>query len=128
MQVYSRNVNTQTQAMVVNNNANSKSTSSMPSTTELQNNVNISLVQGILEHFQNLQIKLNLPTYGGEVRNPVEFVEKLEKYFILKRTHETQKLIITEEALKGRARAWFAARMNPFIDFNHFKTMFLREF
>ena len=58
----------------------------------VQNNLNLDHVRGILDHFQSLQIPLNLPTYDGEKGNPAEFVEKLEKFFIRKRIGSDQKL------------------------------------
>ena len=43
-------------------------------------------------------------------------------------TEDHQKLLITEDALKDRARAWYEAQRNPFIDFLHFKNRFLKAF
>ena len=52
----------------------------------------------------------------------------MEKYFIRKRVQNEQKLLIIEDALKGLARAWFEARLTPFIVLTHFKNNFLKEF
>lgn len=92
------------------------------------NNVNAELVRGILSHFQGMQINTPMPTYNGERGNAAEFLEKFEKYLIKKGVTNNQKLTIIEDALQGRARAWLEARTSPFIDFNHFKSSFLKEF
>lgn len=89
---------------------------------------NLELINGILNHFETLNVSVALPIYDGENGNPVQFVEKLEKYFVRKRTKTEQKLLLVEDALKGRARVWFEARYSPFISFEHFKTIFLNEF
>ena len=91
-------------------------------------NVNTTLVEGILGHFENLQVLVPLPTYDGVRNNAVEFIEKLKRYFIRKKIREDQKLLLAEDALKDRARIWFEARVHPFIDFDHFCSVFLNEF
>lgn len=97
-------------------------------TDDATGNINMELVNGILSHFETLNISVPLPSYDGQTGNPVQFIEKLEKYFLRKRTRTEQKLLIVEDALKGRARIWHEARFNPFISFEHFKTAFLNEF
>ena len=90
--------------------------------------VNLDLINGILSHFEILQLVITLPTYDGNKGNPAEFLEKIEKYFMRKKIKEEQKLLVVEDALKGRARIRYEARLNPFIDFEHFRHVFLNEF
>ena len=94
----------------------------------ISNNVNSDLVQGILDHFRSLQVQINPPIYNGESGNPVEYLDDIEKYFLRKRVAWDQKLLIVEDSLKGRAKAWYEARLTPFMDFAHFKSIFLKEF
>ena len=100
-----------------------------PSTSKNRqaNNPSIDLVQGILDHFQSLQIHVPIPTFDG-LGNPAEFIEKIEKYFVRKSVNVEQKLLFIEDALKGRARAWVDAHSTPFMNFLHFKSIFLNEF
>lgn len=108
---------------------NSDSQNNPPRPNNDQNtDVNRDLVDGILSHFETLQVSIALPTYDGENGNPIQFLEKLEKYFVRKNIKECQKLLIVEDSLKGRARVWYEARFNPFITFNHFKHIFNEEF
>ena len=93
-----------------------------------RNGLNDELVRGILNHFQSLQIIIDLPNYNGDKGNPAEFIERLEKYFVRKKIANNQKLNVTEDAVKGRARAWFEARPNSFINYGHFRSSFLQEF
>ena len=79
--------------------------------------VNTELVRRILNHFRSLQIFTILPTYNGDRDNPAEFLERLAKYFKKEHIAEDKKLCVTEDALQGRARAWFEARSSPYIDF-----------
>ena len=90
--------------------------------------INLELVNGILSKFETLNINVILPTYDGDNGNPMRFLEKLEKYFARKKIPEDQKLLVLEDALKGRAHVWYEARYNPFISFRHFKHAFLTEF
>ena len=70
-----------------------------------------------------------MPTFGGENDNPLEFLEKIEKYFKLKRiVDEEQKLIVIEDALIGRARTWIDTRPIPFRRYNNFREVFLINF
>ena len=100
-----------------------------PSTDNLERsaNVNTTLVEGMLGHFENLQVLGPLPTYDGVRNNPVKFIEKLKRYFIRKKFREDQKVLLTEDALNDRARILFEARVHSFID-DHFCSVFLNEF
>ena len=91
-------------------------------------NANLNLVNGILSHFETLQISIVMTTYDSERGNPAEFVEKIEKYYRRKKIKDEQKLLIIEDALMGRARLWYEARLSPFIGYDHFKSVFLSEF
>ncbi|XP_031779488.2 uncharacterized protein LOC116416172 [Nasonia vitripennis] len=99
-----------------------------PNNNDQNSNINLDLVNGILSHFETLHVSLVLPTYDGENGNPIQFIEKLEKYFIRKKIKHEQKLLVVEDALKGRARVWYEARFSPFISFEHFKRIFNDEF
>ena len=90
--------------------------------------VNDDLVRGILNHFQSLQVNLCLPTFDGLTCNPIEFIQNFEKYLLRKNIVEEAKLLIVEDALKGKATVWYDARAIPFADFLTFKKSFLSEF
>ena len=96
--------------------------------TNQTNDLNTELMHGIINHFETLKININIPTYKGDKGNPAEFIEKIEKYFLRKRISDDHyKLLISEEALKDRARAWYESQTH-FIDFAHFKIKFLKNF
>ena len=91
-------------------------------------NLNSDLVTGILSHFESLQVNAILPIYDGERGNPGEFFENLEKYFIRRQTRLEQKIIVLEDALKGRAKRWYEARANPGCGYEQVKAALLEEF
>ena len=92
------------------------------------NELNTELMPGIINHFETLKININIPTYNGDKGNPAEFIQKIEKYFLRKSiSDDHHKLLIVEEALKDRTRAWYEAQTH-FIDFTHFKTNFFKNF
>lgn len=70
---------------------------------------NDALVSGILAHFQGMPVSVTTPTSDGEKGNALQFLEKLEKYFIRKNIIESQKILIVEEALGGKAKMWLEA-------------------
>ncbi|OXU16380.1 hypothetical protein TSAR_000082 [Trichomalopsis sarcophagae] len=99
-----------------------------PPNTDQNSGISLELINGILNHFETLQISIVLPTFDGENGNPIQFLEKLEKYFIRKNIKEGQTLLVVEDTLKGRARVWYEARFSPFISYNHFNHIFNEEF
>ena len=83
--------------------------------------VNNDLVRGILNHFQSQKVNISLPTFDGLSCNPVEFIQNLEKYNLRKNIPEEVKLVIVEDALKGKAKLWHDARDVPFRNFRDFQ-------
>ena len=77
-----------------NNNSSNNSNRPKPQETltrevnniqETQNSAgNNEFIQGILTHFQNLQVNIVLPTFEVEKENSIRFLERLEKYFLRK--------------------------------------------
>ena len=55
--------------------------SSQSSSLSEKSDLNVELVNGVLNHFESLRVNMKLPTYAGEDGNPMEFLDKLEKYF-----------------------------------------------
>ena len=90
--------------------------------------LNVDLVNGVLSLYEGLLINIKLPKYDGENSNPMEFLDKIEKYFRRKSIADHEKLPTIEDALEKRAHAWYEARLNPFLDYNQFKRAFVEEF
>ena len=113
----------QTNTMGINNNRNNSSASA-----ELSNNVsslNYDLIRGILNHFESLQTNVTMPSFDGVNNNPLEFIQNLEKYFKRRNVQDESKLIFVEDALKGRCKIWYDARVIPFNEYAQFKHEFL---
>ena len=110
----------------LSHNSSNASVSTNMNTLE---NLNTELMRGIINHFEAIQVNINIPTYNGEKGNPAEFIEKVEKYFLRKRIKDdAHKLLAVEDALNDRTRSWFEAQISPFVDFNHLKLRFLKNF
>ena len=96
--------------------------------TNETNDLNTDFMRGIMNHFETLNININISSYNGDKGNPAEFLQKIEKYFWRKSiSDDHHKLLIVEEALKDRARVWSEAQTH-FSNFIHFKTKFLKNF
>ncbi|XP_043460899.1 uncharacterized protein LOC122497698 [Leptopilina heterotoma] len=86
------------------------------------------LVTGLMNYFQSMQVTTPLPKFDGIKLNPIEFIKQLEKYFVRKNVSDDAKLLMVEDAMIGRAKLWYDARVFPFITYSHFKDKFLEEF
>lgn len=91
------------------------------------NATNGELVNGLVTHFQNLQINLNLPKFN-EDHNPLEYLEEVERYFKLKNIRNEHKLALIENIIDGRARTWYEAIKDSIDTFEAFKQSFKEEF
>lgn len=81
-----------------------------------------------LSNIQNLHIEIILPKFQNEtLKNPVEFLDELEKYFRVRNIKEEKKIFVTEHALEEKASLWFHLK-EQFRNFEDFKVQFLEEF
>lgn len=93
------------------------------------NNNNEDMMRAFLEYLQGAKINVEMPTFRGENKcNPIEFLDKLDKYFDKKRILQDQKILIVEDCLKGRALLWFTAKQPPFRQYRDFEREFRLEF
>lgn len=109
------------------NNDSANARRSVQNENDLQGN-NSELINGILKQFQALQINISLPLFDPDRSNPMEFIRNFEKYSIRKNISEDDKLLIVEDALQGTVKIWFDAITTPFLNYNEFKEVFLKEF
>lgn len=74
-------------------------------------------------------IKFNLPTFSGErEENPVEYIEKLEAYFINNFIPNSHHKYVIEQTLTGVASHWFSVFKQFCNNFVSFKGIFLNEY
>lgn len=85
-------------------------------------------VAAVIEQGSQLKFDIKLPKFENEaLKNPVEFLEELEKFCRLKNMNrDTDKMLVIENALEGRACCWFT--VNRINDFETFKQLFMEEF
>ena len=96
---------------------------------EIREQINKNILAGLLQRVQSLQVSAPMPTFRGENDNPLEFLEKVEKYFKRKGiVDEEQKLIVIEDALIRRAGTWIDTQPIPFRRYNNFREVFLINF
>lgn len=82
----------------------------------------------IIGNLQTMQLDVKPPKFSDEwKRNPLEFIEALEKFFKIKDVKENKKLIMAEHSLEGKAQIWINLN-NNFISYSQFKLAFLNEF
>ena len=80
--------------------------------------------QGLLNYFQGLQINVPVPKIYGEKVFPLEFLDKLNRFFYKKNIPEERKLFV----LEGPAKLWLEMRPRPFINFPECQFKFLSNF
>ncbi|KAJ8671040.1 hypothetical protein QAD02_002299 [Eretmocerus hayati] len=89
--------------------------------------INLELMNGMISNLQNLYIDVPLLLFDGDRENPLRFLENLEKYFIRRNTPERHKLLVVEGALTGKAKTWFDHRLEPFANYQTFRTQFTHD-
>ncbi|XP_043480161.1 uncharacterized protein LOC122509901 [Leptopilina heterotoma] len=101
--------------------------------TQLQNRIHESssdvgsqLVRTLIDGLRGLNVETKIPRFC-EPENPNHFIEKLEKYFVLKNL-QGNRLSLIDGCFDGRARAWFESQRSTLINYADFKTKFLAEF
>ena len=90
-------------------------------------NLGDQLIQTLVDGLRAINVDAKVPKFN-ETDNPIEFLERMQKYFTLKNITRANCLNVFDCALEGRARAWFDAQRNGFVDYDDFKTKFLNEF
>lgn len=84
-------------------------------------------IQTIVSNFSNFQIEVQMPKFGDESeKNPMAFLEEIEKFFKVKNIKEERKMEIIEHALTGRASLWFETQNSD--NYEIFKAKFIDEF
>lgn len=101
-------------------------------TLRTQRNVNTgnldnNLIQALIDGLRTMSTDIKLPKFE-ESENPNHFIEKLRKFFTVKKVADDNKLNILEGAFDGRVRAWFETKKNSFINYKDFEKKFLEEF
>lgn len=91
------------------------------------NQANNQLIQTLTESFRSLNIVDIKPPKYEENMNPIQFLNKFEKFCVLKQITGCR-LNFLDGALEGRAKSWFDAQRIVFANFNDFKEKFLLEF
>lgn len=82
----------------------------------------------IISNVSNFRIDINMPTFKDESeKNPVEFLEEMDKFFKLKNIKAEKKMMVIEHALTGRASLWFETKP-VFETYEGFRQSFLDEF
>lgn len=61
------------------------------------------------------------------LKNPLEFLEEVEKFFRVKQIDENRRVHVVSLLLRGKAKNWFELR-NNFENYEDFKTQFAEEF
>lgn len=87
---------------------------------------NNNLVQTLVESLRAISIDIKLPKFE-ENENPNQFLDKLDKFFTVKRINEENKINILGTSFEGRVRVWFETQRVSFLDYNDFKNKFLNE-
>lgn len=90
-------------------------------------NENGQVVNGIVSHLQNLHLNIEVPKFNEE-RNPLEYLENLERYMSLKNVREEYKMTVLENILEGRVKTWYQVTKNAITNFGVFKAHFRKEF
>lgn len=83
------------------------------------------IIRDLVSGLRETSIKISVPRFDDS-SNPNVFLEKLEKYFKLKRISNADTLDILDGVFEGRARIWFDTQ--NFDTFDAFKIKFLEEF
>ena len=90
---------------------------------------NAGMLNGLVNGIQSINITIKPPRFGNDyTANPSEFLEQVQKYFLVKKVQDDCQLFVLETLLDGRARDWYRAQTDAYVDFNAFKVAFLEEF
>ena len=93
-----------------------------------QNARGLEEITAIIGNMQNLHVDIKLPKFSNETeRNPVEFLEEMERFFKLKSINNERRMMMIEHALGGKAAIWFELKIN-FDSYEQFREQFLEEF
>ena len=73
--------------------------------------------------------EISLPHFAnGKNENPVQFINLLDDYFLLKATSEFQRHMIIKSALGGSVLSWFQIFIEPGTSYDSFKDIFISYF
>ena len=101
---------------------------SLPHPTALSENQRNFEIGMIVNNLQNMNIDVKTPKFFDEMSlNPCEFLEDMERFYILKGIKEDRKLVFIQQALDGKARLWLDLK-GSFENYTAFKEAFLSEF
>ena len=99
------------------------------SITSESNDRNAGMLNGLVNGIQSMNITIKPPRFGNDyTANPSEFLEQVQKYFLVKKVQDDCQLFVLETLLDGRARDWYRAQTDAYVDFDAFKVAFLEEF
>lgn len=83
------------------------------------------VLQVLIDGFKNLNVTAKPPTFH-ESQNPQCFLEKLEKFFVLKNVTRNSCMFYLDEVFSGKAKLWYDSQ--KFNDYDGFKKSFMKEF
>jgi len=74
-------------------------------------------------------IELIAPTFNGETdEHPKQYLKDLNAYFLHKNTSQTDRMVIIENSMKGKAAKWFGMVKDATPNIDTFKSLFLKHF
>lgn len=82
----------------------------------------------VMGSLQNMNVECRLPKFSDEnSMNPLEFLESIEQFFLLRNISNNKKVSLLPMTLEGRAQLWYGLQ-NPFQTYEAFKDAFTSEF
>ncbi|KAK2577568.1 hypothetical protein KPH14_012858 [Odynerus spinipes] len=88
-----------------------------------------NLVSGLVHSFNTMNIDVKIPKFEDELKiNPLDFLDRLDKYFTFRKCSEFEKLLVIENAIEGRGKIWYNANRCNFMNYVTFKEAFEKEF
>lgn len=85
------------------------------------------LIKALLAGFRAMSVEVKVPKFD-EKENANHFLERVEKFFVLKQIQNDAKLNILDSTFEGRAKVWFESERSKFTDYDDFRVKFLNEF
>ncbi|KAK2579145.1 hypothetical protein KPH14_001315 [Odynerus spinipes] len=86
-------------------------------------------VSGLVHSINTMNIDIKIPKFENELKMyPLDFLDRLDKYFTFRKCSEFEKLLIIENSIEGRGKIWYNANRCNFISYVTFKEAFEKQF
>lgn len=83
----------------------------------------------LADYLQFARVDIPMPKFCENLlRNPIEFLNEVDRFFRFKGIREEQKLVLIEHMLTGRARIWYTIHRRDLFNYIDFKEAFKTEF